>query len=169
MDTFLIYTPQITQRIDYIFTHIFFKILKIEFGITKDLKEFNEHSGAKLCYTDERVGKSFWIKPSGLLHEKGISDQNIQVSEYEGLKVFFRIDEKCDLPFDIFSASFFLLSRYEEYLAESNEKNERFEAIQSIAYLHGFLYEPLVDKWILLLKSVLIKKYPELECPSKWD
>ncbi len=166
MDTFLIYLPQLTPRIDYIFTHILFRVLKIEFGITIDVNEFNAHEGPKMCYTENRVGDTFWIKPYGLLHEKGISEQNIHVSDYDGKKVFFRVDEKCDLPFDIFSASFFLLTRYEEYLTIPGDKFERFEAIQSLAYLHGFLLEPLVDKWTILLKSRLKEKYPGMLIPD---
>lgn len=166
MDTFLIYTPHLNNRIDFIFTHIFFKILKIEFGITIDISEYNAHQGPKLCYSDNRVGDTFWIQPSGLLYETGLREHNIQVSNFEGLKVFFRVDEKCDLPFDIFSASFFLLTRYEEYMSNPVQKFERFEAIQSLAYLHGFLLEPLVDKWILLFKARLQAKYQNYTFPE---
>jgi len=160
MDLPLVYTTIINNRINYIFTHLIFRLLKLEFGITTNLEEFNAFKGLKICYTDSRVGDSLWIKPSGLLHEEGLREQNIQVSDYEGLKIFFKTDDSCDLPFDIFSASFLLLSRYEEYLSNLTGKYERFEAIQSLAYLHGFLLEPLVDKWVMLLKKKLTEKFP---------
>ncbi|MFO7655853.1 MAG: polysaccharide deacetylase family protein [Bacteroidales bacterium] len=165
MDTFLIYTPQLTSRIDFIFTQIFFRVLKLEFGITVDINEYNAHEGPRMCYTEHRIGDTFWIKPYGMLHEQGIRDHVVTVSDYDGLKIFFRTDENADLPFDIFSASFFLLTRYEEYLIMPGDKYDRFEAIQSLAYLHGFLLEPLVDKWILLLKSKLRSKLPDFEFP----
>lgn len=167
MDLPLVYTAVINNRINYIFTQIIFRLLKLEFGITTNLKEFNTFQGPKICYTESRIGDSLWIKPSGLLHEQGLREQNIQVSDYEGLKVFFRTDDSCDLPFDIFSASFLLLSRYEEYLSVHADKFDRFEAIQSLAYLHGFLLEPLVDKWALLLKKKLAEKFPELCIPEQ--
>ncbi|MBN2610633.1 MAG: polysaccharide deacetylase family protein [Bacteroidales bacterium] len=165
MDTFLIYTPQLTNRIDFIFTHIFFRVLKLEFGITVDINEYNAHEGPKMSYTEQGIADTFRVKPYGLLHEQGLKEHTITVSDYEGLKVFFLTDENADLPFDIFSASFFLLTRYEEYLTAPGDKYDRFEAIQSLAYLHGFLLEPLVDKWIMLLKSKLQFRFPGLEFP----
>jgi hypothetical protein len=156
MDLPLVYTPVISNRINYIFTHLIFRLLKLEFGITTNLNEFNSFQGPKICYTEGRIGNSLWIKPGGLLHEQGICEQSIQVSEYEGLKIFY-----------IFSASFLLISRYEEYLSFQTDKHERFEAVQSLAYLHGFLHEPLVDKWVLLLKKKLTEKYPELVIPDQ--
>ncbi len=166
MDLPLVYTTVITSRINYIFTHLIFRHLQLEFGITTNLEEFNAFKGPKICYTENRIGDSLWIKPAGLLHEQGLSEQNIQVSDYEGLKIFYRTDDNCDLPFDIFSASFLLLSRYEEYLSGRSDKYERFEAIQSLAYLHGFLLEPLVDKWVMLLRKKLTEKFPELVIPG---
>lgn len=167
MDLPLVYTPVINNRINYIFTHLIFRLLKLEFGITSNLKEFHAFQGPKICYTESRIGDSLWIKPSGLLHEQGICEQRIQISEYEGTKIFFRTDDSCDLPFDIFSASFLLLSRYEEYLSFQADKHERFEAVQSMAYIYGFLHEPLVDKWVLLLKKKLTEKYPDLVIPDQ--
>ena len=162
----MIYTNSINNRIDFILTHVFFRVLRLEFGITSNLDEFNAHQGPKMCYTDKRIGNSFWIMPSGLLHETGIHDQSIRITDYEGIKIFFKTDSDCDLPFDIFSASFYLLSRYEEYLANHEGRYDRFEATQSIAYLHGFLLEPLVDKWINLLKNKLSLKFPDLDFPD---
>ncbi|MBN2213790.1 MAG: polysaccharide deacetylase family protein [Bacteroidales bacterium] len=167
MELPLVYTTVINNRINYIFTQLIFRLLKIEFGITTNLNEFDTFKGPKICYTESRIGDSLWIKPSGLLHEQGINEQCIQVSDYEGLKIFFRTDDRCDLPFDIFSASFLLLSRYEEYLSNRADKHLRFEAIQSLAYLHGFLHEPLVDKWVLLLKKKLKERFPELVMPDQ--
>jgi hypothetical protein len=166
MDLPLVYTTVINNRINYIFTHLIFRLLKLEFGITTNLEEFKAFKGLKICYTESRIDDAFWIKPGGLLHEQGVTEQNIQVSDYEGLKIFFRTDNGGDLPFDIFSASFLLLSRYEEYLSNRADKYERFEAIQSLAYLHGFLLEPLVDKWVILLKKKLSEKFPELVIPE---
>lgn len=166
MDLPLVYTTIINNRINYIFSHLIFRQLKLEFGITTNLEEFNAFKGLKICYTDNRIGDSFWIKPGGLLHEEGLREQNIQVSDYEGLKIIFKTDDSCDLPFDIFSASFLLLSRYEEYISNRADKYERFEAIQSFAYLHGFLLEPLVDKWTMLLKKKLTEKFPETVIPE---
>ncbi len=167
MDLPLVYTPVINNRINYIFTHLIFRILRLEFGITSDLEEYHAFQGPKICYAESNIGDSLWIKPYGLLHEQGICEQRIQISEYEGTRIFFRTDDSCDLPFDIFSASFFLISRYEEYLSFKADKHERYEALQSLAYHYGFLHEPLVDKWVLLLKKKMTEKYPNLDIPDQ--
>ena len=40
--------------------------------------------------------------------------------------------------FDVFSASFYLVSRYEEYLPYVKDMYERFQAENSLAYKHNF-------------------------------
>ncbi len=57
----------------------------------------------------------FFIKASPLLFENEIKKQEIQVVEKNNVKVLFP-NEEDDLGFDIFSAVFYMLSRYEEYL-----------------------------------------------------
>lgn len=59
------------------------------------------------------------------------------------------------LPFDIFSAVFFLLSRYEEYLPFTPDKHERFPAAQSILFQKGWLQRPLIDEWIFAFHRLL--------------
>ena len=68
---------------------------------------------------------------------------------------------KSVLPFDIFAASFFLLSRYEEYLPHVRDVHERFTAAQSIAMKHGFLEKPVVDVWAFQLLTKLKEKFPD--------
>ncbi len=68
--------------------------------------------------------------------------------------------EGFDLPFDMFSACFFLLSRYEEYLPFEPDQYGRFEADQSLAFRTGFLEEPVIDQWLILFKKLLLQKIP---------
>ena len=77
------------------------------------------------------------------------------------MKIFFQTNEGT-LPFDVFSASFYLISRYEEYLPYTPDKHGRFQPKDSLAYKNGFLEIPLVNVWAEKLKSVLLKTYAEL-------
>ena len=70
-------------------------------------------------------------------------------------------------PFDIFGASFFMLSRYEEYLPHIKDEYGRFEAKESLAFKYGFLEIPIVDKWVQILKIEILKKYPSVNFPKK--
>ena len=66
------------------------------------------------------------------------------------------------MNFDVFAASFFLLSRYEECLPHIRDKYNRFEASESIGFKNDFLTEPVVDQWLLRIRGILSAKYPEL-------
>jgi len=68
------------------------------------------------------------------------------------------------LPFDIFAASFYLVSRYEEYLPHIRDNHNRFLASGSDAFQQGFLHKPLVNIWSLMIRDILLTKFPELKC-----
>ncbi|HGE72013.1 TPA: hypothetical protein ENX78_14335 [Candidatus Poribacteria bacterium] len=52
---------------------------------------------------------------------------------------------------DIIASSFFMLSRYEEYLVDERDQYDRFPASASVAYKEGFLTRPIVNEYIELL------------------
>lgn len=57
---------------------------------------------------------------------------------------------------DIIAGSFFLLSRYEEWICENKrDKHGRFIGKESIAYKANFLHKPLVDEYGFLLRKLL--------------
>ena len=58
--------------------------------------------------------------------------------EWEGLPCIFKTYGDSVLPFDLFAASFYLVSRYEEYLPFTNDQFGRFSANQSVAWQRGF-------------------------------
>jgi hypothetical protein len=65
------------------------------------------------------------------------------------------------LPFDVLAASFYLISRYEEYIRQERDAHGRFEARQSIANNH-FLHLPIVEYWATLLAQKLQTAFPSL-------
>jgi hypothetical protein len=67
-----------------------------------------------------------------------------------------------DIPFDIFSAVFYMLSRYEEYLPYEPDLHGRFEAENSLAMKYGFLESPVVDMWVMDLRERLSGMFPGL-------
>ena len=153
--------PSISSRVKYIFEIIFQKHLGISYSITSNKKEFEVHSQEKINYSSLRFENSFFIRSADLLFENNISPQKIPVSELDSHKVLFpHLD--CDLRFDIFSASFYLLSRYEEYLDFTSDEFGRFQATDSLAYQNDFLKLPIVDIWILYFKKKLAYIFPTL-------
>jgi len=112
----LVYTHTITPRVRYIFKHIFSRILLVEVDFTSKVETFVAHNGPKLSYTKVALGNEFFVRSHGLLFDQGVSDQEIQIQKWEDTPCFFNAGSKSSIPFDIFSASFYLISRYEEYL-----------------------------------------------------
>ena len=155
----LIFVHKITARKEYIFRHIFKRLLEYPYQFTSDLSEFIGHAGPKFSYGNKPLGDEFFIKSYGLLAEVGIDDHEIDVQQWKGLPIFFKSQESADLPFDIFSASFYLLTRYEEYLPQVKDHLGRFSASTSIAAQNNFLQKPVVDLWILKFKEELEKRF----------
>ena len=159
----LIYTHKITPRFSYIMKQIFTKILGVEIGFATKVEDFIKHSGPKITYTKQPLQNEFFVRSNKLLFEQGISDVQLTVMDWEGIPCFFGADERNNLPFDIFAASFYLLSRYEEYLPHVKDVHGRFSPKDSVAYQHNFLHKPVVDIWAYKLFALLKERFPELE------
>lgn len=163
----LIYSQKITPRITYVFKHICTRILGIEIGFTSQIEEFIAYSDAKLSYGKKPMGNEFFVQSYGLLNQQGFDDIEITVKEWEETKCFFSAGIVSKLPFDIFSASFYLLSRYEEYLPHVKDEKGRFLATESIAFKNEFLQEPVVDIWAYKFKNILAEAFSQLVFSSR--
>ncbi|MGB8705291.1 MAG: polysaccharide deacetylase family protein [Gillisia sp.] len=159
----LVYTQKTTPRIIYIFKHICTHILGLELRFTTKIEEFIAHQGIKFSYGKKRLGNEFFVQSVDLLQEQGLNDLEIKVHSWEETKCFFGVSENSDLPYDIFAASFYLLSRYEEYLPHVKDDFNRFPASESLAYKEGFLCQPVVDIWAYKLKSLLLRRFPQVQ------
>ncbi|MDY6802140.1 MAG: polysaccharide deacetylase family protein [Bacteroidota bacterium] len=156
----LIYSPQTTPRLEYISKFIFNRINGVEFNIVNDKDEFISSDWPKINYSTHHFENCIHIEPADLLFESNILQKKIEVSEWNCKKIFFETNSEADIPFDLFAASFYLISRYEEYLPFSADQHGRFEASQSLAGQNGFLHDPVVDQWACLLGEMLKQKFP---------
>jgi hypothetical protein len=163
----LIYTPQISNRIKYVCQVIFSDVWKISHELTDNFQQFTSFCGPKINYSLSQTDDDLFISQNGLLVEKEIIDQDIAVTKWEGFPIFFQTTNEATLPFDVFSATFYLISRYEEYLPHFRDKYERFIAKESLAYKNSFLNLPLVNIWLKILKRIISKKFPDLKFPAQ--
>ena len=158
----LIYSHSITNRVRYIFSVMLGDMLGLKLEFTNDKDTFLCSEEPKLSYTHSKIGNEIHFRSIGLLHEKGVKDQNIRVVENELGKYFYAHNsQESELNFDVFAASFFLLSRYEECLPHLRDQYNRFEATESLGYKNGFLTEPVVDQWMLRIRDIIAKQYSE--------
>lgn len=163
----LIYTKTLTPRINYTFKQICTRILGLDIKFTSKIEEFIAHEGMKLSYGKQKMGNELFIQQTELLLEQGFNDTEVKLSQWDETVCFFRVSEQSDLPFDIFSASFYLLSRYEEYLPHVKDENGRYPSSESFLVKEEIVDKPLVDIWAFKFKVLLKERFPEVSFAQK--
>lgn len=162
MNLMLIYIEKITPRSDYIFHFLVEKILGINYRCCTDSSQFLQAENCfKLNYSSRSLPSDLQIIPHNLLFESDITSQAIQISTWKELPIFFR-NTISVVPFDIISASFYLLVRYEEYLPYHADDFGRFPHKEAIAFQASFLNLPLIDLWMLELRAIMLNIQPKL-------
>ena len=162
----LIYSTPITSRLEYI-VQTLMEALGVEYILTTDQVEFTKSIAAKICYSAEcDEAASFHLSPVDLLFQTDIKTEQIDCFDFENQKAFLK-SSSADFPFDIFAASFYLVSRYEEYLTYHLDSYGRYAHENSIAFKENFLQVPLVNMWLQQFKSALQKKFPYLNFNPK--
>ena len=163
----LVYTPKITKRIKYTFNLIFRTLLNTEFRITSSINEFKAYEGVKINYSQHPIDDELFFQAvrtnydAPFLYDTGIKEQFLTFINYNNSKAFFPTNHnKSAMPFDPFAASFYLVSRYEEYLPFIKDKYDRFDASESIAIKNHFLQEPVVNVWSMKIANIIKEHYP---------
>ena len=154
----LIYAHKSSPRLQYICKFIFNEQLGVTHSISIDVESFKKHEGPKINYSDIEIEHAFNIKNHPLLFETGIKAQQPDCFETGNYKAFFKTGHS-DLPFDIFAAAFYLISRYEEYLPHEMDMYGRYAHENSLAFKEGFLNIPLLNIWIEDFAKALEKKF----------
>lgn len=145
-----IYCPKPTERHHYVFELVFNNLLGADFLYTKDI------NSSHINYSTES-SKALQITPNGLLNESSVRFDilnDIKFVEWQKTVIFYQNDNQ-KVPFDIFSAIFFLVTRYEEYLDFNPDDHGRFPATESVLLKNGVLELPLVNQWVKLLRIEL--------------
>jgi len=160
----LIYTPVINNRINYIFKLILSQILGVEYSVTAQYDEWLAYAGPRFCYCPHYDGAEMFFEQTSLLLSTGTKKIHIQPVVFEGIKTFFPVTSTHSVfPFDPFAASFYLVSRFEEYLPLIRDIHGRFPASESLALRYDFLQKPVVNIWASRIGEVLKQRFPELK------
>ena len=156
----LLYTDHITPRLEWILDVFLNRVIGIQFELTDDANKFSSSLESKLCYSKKPIGESIHIIPHSLLLEKSIIPQKTNVQIHNGYSFFETNDEF--LQFDFLAASFYLVSRYEEYLPHKKDKHGRYLFKNSLSFKHGFIDQPLVNQWGVLVTKKLQSLFPKM-------
>jgi hypothetical protein len=162
----LVYSQHITQRVKYAFKLIFTTSLGVHLKFTHKAEDCKEIEWPVINYSDSDLPGTLQVLPAGLLHETGIRHQQPATGRWKELPVFFLTSEKAFIPFDLFSAAFFMASRYEEYLPFEGDMHGRFRAEESFAHQNGFLNLPVIHLWANELKKIIEENFPTFRFPE---
>ncbi len=157
----LVYTPNLTSRIKYAFNLVLREVCGAENVVyTNNSDVFAKHNGVRINYSRDHISDAIRFVPTGLLTEKDIVQQEIYINTFKDIPVFFSVANSA-LPFDVFAASFYLVSRYEEYLPHISDEHGRFMAKESLAFKNDFLHIPVVNLWCGWVKELILEQFPQ--------
>jgi hypothetical protein len=159
LDYVTLYCSQTSPRLKYITSLLFNELLGIQFEITTDEQTYVGSKSAKINYSNRPELPGYYIKPHSLLFEKDIKQFKTSVIKHAGTSKILFGDTN---SFDIFASSFYLVSRYEEYLPFERDDHNRFTAPQSCLTRLNIMHRPLVNEWTLELRDALSEAYPTL-------
>jgi len=158
--TLLIFVPEVTLRVEFTFEFIFKTILGAEIIFTTSQNEFVQSALPKINYSPTSFSSGLFLKAHSLLFEKSIDNQEIEIVDYEGMQLFFPTSIDSVLPFDPIACTFYLITRYEEYLSQSSDEHERFSDSENIVVRLGIHQKPVVDQMAYLIAEKILLQFP---------
>ncbi len=167
MSRLTIYCDQISPRLSYACELLFANLMLLEYELQvrpDSLAELNETAIYYGIQPPDGVSRVS-IHASGLLAEHEIRPVDIQsrIHPKREIPVLFVHPEDDLLGYDVFSAVFYMVSRYEEYLPFTPDAFGRFPEKNSISSKLGFTQIPIVHHWARHLQETLQKSYPNLK------
>lgn len=143
-----IYTTSISNRVKYTFDLYFNELLGLEYSVTTKQEEYISYQGPKFCYAEHAIDAGLFIQADPFIFSHSLEHHYPQLGNNNGLPTIFAFDVTTSpLPYDPFAAGFFMVSRYEEYLAVEKDAFGRYRYIDSIANKGEFIGKPIVHYW----------------------
>lgn len=144
---------QITQYDSMLFISILGKKRKIRFDTLEQF--FHENNSDFPCY--------FW-KASSEGFEASIDDLIPAPSKAPLIEPLVEFsDSGAVIHYDILGLTYWMLARIEEIGRQDLDRHQRFPAVASHAYSHGYLERPIVDEWLIILGQVISKVWPHVK------
>lgn len=148
-------SPRLDYILDYLSRHLGVKITQIS------TIEASDSTSVRLNYSNQALDNCISIYNSNFLFD--LSSPELQrepdVLMTHDVRLFNAEKDRYKINFDLLSAIFYCLSRYEEYYPFEADAHGRFTGEQSHAHKNGYLKLPVVDQWVNLLRSEIRKLY----------
>lgn len=157
-DLLKIYSSIPSERQIFVFDLVFEQLLGIGYEIVSD------KDSAQIEYSNSTITSVIHIPIcNNLLSSKGFEPFEIPFKNTGAETILFpstnSTSEQWD--FDLFSAVFYLVSRYEEYSGFEPDVHNRFPPEASILFKTKSFEFPLVNIWVEKLRLNILKHWPE--------
>jgi len=163
----LVYTHKRSARLMYVLDFVFHRILGYKLKVLTQWDAFEaEETILKINYSSKESAEVYTVYPLDLLFETDLFEQPIHLLEWESIPIIYGHNYKSQIPFDLFAASFYCISRYEEYLPFLPDAHNRFAHTQSWATKLDLLKRPLVNEWIRAFHKSFRAFYQLEEAPK---
>lgn len=139
MQKVLVYSPKITNRIQYIFDFILNEFSGLEFETTTNLQFFHASKSVKISYCQIKTADEIFLLADDFMFEEILNEN----PEFEKLNPV----GKC----------FYALSRFQEYFPHSTDIHGRFPGFNHVYKI------PFIDAWIIEFQNELKRRHPELQ------
>jgi len=161
----IIFSSLLTPRIKYIFNFIFKDILKTEVEFTGNALYFRQSEHVKISYGEQPLGDEIFFKSTSILFSNKVEELKIKTTSFGEYLAPFPVQNSA-MPFDVFAASFFMVTRYEEYVQQKNNTVD-FKPNQSFQHKWKVLDRPIIDEWAMIIKNIIRKKHPQFKFNDK--
>ena len=144
---------------------LFDVVLKIPYLLHSTENDSPTDSDVVIWYSVKQTdwANALHIIPQGLVFSNEIKPLTPTVSRIENVPVLFTNAPPCQLGFDIFSAVFFMASRYEEYLPFTPDSYGRFPEKESVSGKNNFTRIPVVHHWANMISGKFKQAQKKLE------
>lgn len=156
----LIFSEKDSPRLRYVLDELLVRRMHVGYTLTSDKVLFEQSDTTKINYSHHSFSGCITIIPHGLLEETSIRQFAIKVVKDKWWRYYFFEQDTSPIPFDLFAASFWLLSRYEEYRPATKDQHGRYKSESSLAVQEGFITIPIVDVWAQQLGYHLGQQFP---------
>lgn len=152
MDKLVIFSPRVTPRLEYTVLICTKHISHITTELTDNAEYFKTVSGIKWSY-GQWFEDTLCLYADGLLWQDNIVPQDWYIEN----NIIFRSKDDCGkfhVQYDIFSAIFYLVSRYEEYLPQDTDIHGRISAKEHLLVKYNLHRTAIVhDYWQFVLDA----------------
>lgn len=156
-------------RLRYTLELVFERVLGVEYQLLSIAEHQNAPQPLTINYTQLMVPEAFSVPNVGLLHQEGVEaiDTKMQSGGLPYLFFFNTSGNSYQLPYDLFSAVFYLVSDYEKYVETHYDHHGRYEPNAYLSRDWQLADRPLVHHYCEQLWGLLVKQFGAQNLPQR--